>query len=114
VAVNSRYAAEPNAQIAYAHSMQTDLRYERWFLPFSVPFDLGPQRSDVRIEGDSLHVSMGWGFTSDIPLSSITEAKPYTGRVTAWGVHGWRGRRMVNGSSTDWSSSPSTRPRRPR
>ena len=94
--------------------MQTDLRYERWFLPFSVPFDLGPQRSDVRIEGDSLHVSMGWGFTSDIPLSSITEAKPYTGRVTAWGVHGWRGRRMVNGSSTDWSSSPSTRPRRPR
>jgi hypothetical protein len=41
--------------------MQTDLRYERWFLPLSVPFGLGPQRSQVRIEGDSLHVSMGWG-----------------------------------------------------
>jgi len=79
--------------------MQTDLRYERWFLPFSVPFGLGPQRSDVQIEGDSLHVSMGWGFTSDIPLGSITEAKPYTSRVTAWGVHGWRGRWLVNGSS---------------
>lgn len=41
--------------------MQTDLRYEGWFLPLSVPFGLGPQRSQVRIEGDSLHVSMGWG-----------------------------------------------------
>jgi hypothetical protein len=38
------------------------------------------------------------GFTGDIPLSSIAEAKPYTGRVTAWGVHGWRGRWLVNGS----------------
>jgi len=79
--------------------MQTDLRYERWFLPFSVPFGLGPQRSDVRVEGDALHVSMGWGFAADIPLASITEAKPSTDRVLSWGVHGWRGRWLVNGSS---------------
>jgi hypothetical protein len=79
--------------------MQTDLRYERWFLPFSVPFGLGPQRSDVRVEGDALHVSMGWGFTADIPLASITDAKPSTDRVLSWGVHGWRGRWLVNGSS---------------
>lgn len=79
--------------------MQTDLRYERWYKALSVPLGLGPERSDVRIDGDTLHVSMGWGFTSDIPLASITDAKPNTERVFAWGVHGWRGRWLVNGSS---------------
>ena len=52
--------------------MDTELRYEGWFKPFSVPFGLGPQQSDVSITNDSLHVSMGWGFRADIPLSSIT------------------------------------------
>lgn len=79
--------------------MQTDLRYERWFLPFSVPFGLGPQHSDVDVVDGSLHVTMGWGFRAAIPLASITEAKRYTGRVASWGVHGWRGRWLVNGSS---------------
>jgi hypothetical protein len=79
--------------------MTTELRYDRWFLPFSVPVGLGPQRSTVRIDGSVLHVAMGWGFSADIPLASITDASPYTGRVTAWGAHGWRGRWLVNGSS---------------
>ena len=79
--------------------MTTELRYERWFLPISVPFGLGPKQSDVRIDGDTLHVKMGWGFRADIPTSSITNAEPNTGRVYSWGVHGWRGRWLVNGSS---------------
>ncbi|HEX3287179.1 MAG TPA: hypothetical protein VHT50_21605 [Mycobacterium sp.] len=72
--------------------MDTELRYEGWFKPFSVPFGLAPQQSDVSITNDSLHVSMGWGFRADIPLSSITDAKPSDDRVYSWGVHGWRGR----------------------
>jgi hypothetical protein len=36
--------------------MNTDLRYEPWFLPFSVPLGLGPKRSEVRIEDGTLHV----------------------------------------------------------
>ena len=79
--------------------MDTELRYEGWFKPFSVPFGLGPQQSDVSITNDSLHVSMGWGFRADIPLSSITDAKPSDDRVYSSGVHGWRGRWLVNGSS---------------
>jgi hypothetical protein len=79
--------------------MKTDLRYDRWMLPLSVPFGLGPQHSDVHVENDTLHVSMGWGFEADIPLSSITDAKLNHDRVTSWGVHGWRGRWAVNGSS---------------
>jgi hypothetical protein len=79
--------------------VQTDLRYERWFLPISVPLGLGPRHSEVRVENGTLHVRMGWGFNADVPLSAITDAKPNTDRVFAWGAHGWRGRWLVNGSS---------------
>jgi len=79
--------------------MPTDLRYERWFLPFSVPFGLGPKQSEVRVAGGSLYVRFGWGFRVEIPLTSIKAAKPNTGRVSAWGAHGFRGRWLVNGSS---------------
>ena len=79
--------------------MRTELRYERWFLPFSVPFGLGPKQSEVRIADDTLHVKFGWGFRTAVPLSSITKAEPNNDRVYAWGAHGWRGRWQVNGSS---------------
>jgi hypothetical protein len=77
----------------------TELRYERWFLPFSVPLGMGPKRSEVRIDGDELHVKFGWGFRAHIPLSSITKAEPNNERVYSWGAHGFRGRWLVNGSS---------------
>ena len=79
--------------------MNTDLRCERWFLPFSVPLGLGPKRSEVRIEDGTLHLRFGWGFRTEIPLTSIKDAKPNNDRVYAWGAHGWRGRWLVNGSS---------------
>ncbi|HTY29718.1 MAG TPA: hypothetical protein VMD51_16475 [Mycobacterium sp.] len=77
----------------------TELRYESWFLPLATPLGLGPSRSDVTVAEGNLHVSMGWGFSADIPLSSIKDARESRGRVLGWGVHGWRGRWLVNGSS---------------
>jgi hypothetical protein len=79
--------------------MTTDLRYERWFLPISVPFGLGPKQSEVRVADRSLYVRFGWGFRAEIPLTSIKAAKPNTDKVYAWGAHGFRGRWLVNGSS---------------
>lgn len=79
--------------------MQNAIRYERWFLPLAVPIGLGPKQSEVRIEGDTLSVKMGWGFRAAIPLSAISEAKPNNERLFAVGVHGFRGRWLVNGSS---------------
>lgn len=75
------------------------MSYQRWFLPLATPLGLGPNRSDVSIRDDVLHVSMGWGFSADIPLASVTKAHRFHGRVFAWGVHGFRGRWLVNGSS---------------
>jgi hypothetical protein len=79
--------------------MATELRYERWFLPLSVPLGMGPKQSEVRIEDDTLHVKFGWGFRTAVPLSSITKAEENHDRVYSWGAHGWRGRWLVNGSS---------------
>ena len=78
--------------------MQTKLRYERWFLPLSVPFGLGPERSEVRVEAGLLHVKMGWAFGAHIPLASITSAQATDARVLGWGVHYGGGRWLVNGS----------------
>lgn len=55
--------------------METELRYERWFLPFSVPFGLGPKQSEAHIADDTLRVKFGWGFRTSVPLSSIVKAE---------------------------------------
>ncbi|MGB0969690.1 MAG: hypothetical protein ACPGVG_01825 [Mycobacterium sp.] len=78
----------------------TRMSYQRWFVPLAVPLGLGPKRSDVSIRDDTLHVAMGWGFSADIPLASVMDARLCHDRVFALGVHGgWRGRWLVNGSS---------------
>jgi hypothetical protein len=77
------------------------LRYDRWMLPLTVPLGLGPQSSIVEIKGPDLHVKMGWAFDAVIPLASITAATRTDRRVVGWGVHGWGGDWLVNGSSHD-------------
>ena len=76
----------------------TEIRFDSWYKPLATPLGLGPSRTDVRVADGTLHVSMGWGFSADIPLASITEAKPASRPGLGWGVHGWRGRWLVNGS----------------
>jgi hypothetical protein len=60
---------------------------------------LGPRRSGVDIDDSTMTVRLGWGFRARIERTAITAAAPNTGRVMAWGAHGWRGRWLVNGSS---------------
>ncbi|WP_354643659.1 hypothetical protein [Kitasatospora camelliae] len=75
------------------------LRYDRWFLPFSVPLGLGPRRARIRLAAGALEVRMGWAFRARIPLDAIRTAAPAPGRVTGWGVHGFAGDWLVNGSA---------------
>lgn len=60
---------------------------------------LGPRRSHVLISADDVEVVMGWGFRATIPRGTIVRARSTDERVWGWGVHGWRGRWLVNGSS---------------
>ncbi len=65
--------------------MQTELRYERRFLPLLVPLGLGPGYSEVRVGRDTA-CEDGWAFDAHIPLASITGAEA-TSAVFAGGVH---------------------------
>jgi hypothetical protein len=61
---------------------------------------LGPSRSGVRIEGDQVTVRMGWAFVARFPRTSVRSIARDDKRVWEWGVHGWRGHWLVNGSSS--------------
>ncbi|MGB9227457.1 hypothetical protein [Mycobacterium sp.] len=79
--------------------MQTELRFDRWYLPLAVPMGLGPKDSELRVEGGNLRVKMGWAFTAEIPLTSIKNAEPAAdARVFVAGVHILGSRWLVNGS----------------
>lgn len=78
--------------------MQTELRFDRWYLALSVPLGIGPKNSELRVDGGNLHVKMGWAFTADIPLTSIKNAEASNARVYTAGVHFLGSRWLVNGS----------------
>jgi hypothetical protein len=53
----------------------------------------------VTIEAGRVVVRMSYAFRSVFDRSTIRSAAPWNGRVWGWGVHGWRRRWLVNGSS---------------
>jgi len=65
-----------------------------------IALGLSPSRSWAEVGDDVLRVRMSWAFSLDAPLVNVRDARPDTGRVGGWGVHGWRGRWLVNGSSS--------------
>jgi hypothetical protein len=71
--------------------------YGAW-KPLLVATGMGPGRSRVELTDEELHVRMGWAFRARVPRTAITGAQTVTGRVGGVGVHGWRGRWLVNGS----------------
>jgi hypothetical protein len=68
--------------------------------PLLTVLGTGPGLSGVVIGADTLSVRMGWAFRAEIPLTSITDVRLDDGRVGGIGVHGWRGRWLVNGSAS--------------
>jgi len=69
----------------------------RWLLSV---LGLGPAFSRVALTADTLSVHMGWGFRAEIPLTSITDARADDAMVGGIGVHGFRGRWLVNGAAS--------------
>ena len=61
---------------------------------------LSPKRSWVEVGDETLRARMGWAFKLDAPLANVRDARLDDERVWGWGVHGWRGRWLVNGSSS--------------
>jgi hypothetical protein len=59
-----------------------------------------PEHCRVELDEAELRVRMSWVFHLDAPRAGIRDARPDDGRVLGWGAHGWRGRWLVNGSSS--------------
>lgn len=78
--------------------MRTSISYGALHPLFRVT-GMPPRSAWVEVDDERLQVRMGWGFSADIPRSSIAAARPLEGRrPLSIGVHGWRGRWLVNGS----------------
>lgn len=60
---------------------------------------LGPARSGIDVDGN-VRIRMGWGFSVRFLRTEVESVALDTQRVLGWGVHGWRGVWLVNGSST--------------
>ena len=75
------------------------IKYGAFRLLLSV-LGLGPRFSRVVVDADRLIVKMGWGFSADVPRSAIASAQRSRGPVGGIGVHGWRGRWLVNGAAS--------------
>jgi hypothetical protein len=61
---------------------------------------MGPAHSGAWVGPESVRVVMGWAFRATIPRSAVRKIMPDSDAVTGWGVHGWRGYWLVNGSSS--------------
>ena len=59
-----------------------------------------PSRCHVDVDEHHLRVRMGMWFELDADRSVVRGAEPDLDRVMGWGVHGWRDRWLVNGSSS--------------
>ena len=74
-------------------------RYDRWCGWLLGLLGHGRRLSRITVDAGTVHVRMGLAFRASLPLGTVVEVAPYDGRVWGWGVHGWRGRWLVNGSS---------------
>ncbi|MEV4614657.1 hypothetical protein AB0K43_18965 [Kitasatospora sp. NPDC049258] len=75
------------------------IRYDGWFSALATPLWMGPRRAVVRVSDGVLTVRMGWAFRAEIPLASIRTVGPDSRSVSGFGVHGFGGYWLVNGSA---------------
>lgn len=79
--------------------MQYNLSYGFFSRILLTVLGLGKGSSYVVVGTDDVRVKMGWAFTATIPRSAILGVHVRTERVLNRGVHGWRRRWLVNGST---------------
>ncbi len=65
----------------------------------AIAWPMGGAHGAAVVDDTHLVVRYGIMFRAAIPRSALGAPARYHGRVYSWGVHGWRGRWLVNGSS---------------
>ncbi len=59
-----------------------------------------PEHCRVEVDDGELRVRMAWLFRLDVPRAQVRSVARDDGRVWGWAAHGWRGKWVVNGSSS--------------
>ena len=77
------------------------IAFDPWYAAFSSLLGLPPSTAYVELDGDQIHVQMGWAFRSRFPRSAVASASLLDVRPLSRGVHGFAGRWLVNGSGRD-------------
>jgi hypothetical protein len=82
----------------------SELFFPLSYSPFNAvmfrPIGLGSARSGVWVTDDNVRVAMGHIFRVQFARTAVRSIGPDAATVDGWGVHGWRGVWLVNGSST--------------
>ena len=82
--------------------MEFTIRFDAFSRVLMTPLGMGRRRSRITIipgdNGDTVHVRMGWGFRATFPRSAVAATERPTRRPISRGVHGWRGKWLVNGA----------------
>ena len=67
--------------------------------PLIVVCGITPGRSYLDIDPDRISIRMGWGFSADVPRASVRSVARAPDSPWSIGVHGWKGRWIVNGAA---------------
>ena len=67
--------------------------------PLIVVCGITPGRSYLDIDPDRISIRMGWGFSADVPRASVRSVAWAPDSPWSIGVHGWKGRWIVNGAA---------------
>ena len=74
------------------------ISFESWFRGLSSIVGLLPSISYLEVDGEQVHVRMGWAFSSLFPRSAVVSVSRLGARPISRGVHGFAGKWLVNGS----------------
>jgi hypothetical protein len=74
------------------------IRIDAWFRPVMAMAFLRPSRCYVELGDQALEVRMDWAFRAELLRDDVRGAAPEPTAPLAWGVHGFAGRWLVNGS----------------
>jgi hypothetical protein len=74
------------------------IRFDDWYRVMSTVFFLPPSTAYVEVDGDAVHIRMGWAFRARFPRAAIASATETHESPLSRGVHGFWGQWLVNGS----------------
>lgn len=74
------------------------IAFDPWFRLLSSVLGMPPSTAYIEVDREQVEVRMGWAFRARFPRSAVTSTTALETRPISRGVHGFRGRWLVNGS----------------